>query len=183
MRDDLASKGIPADAHDSSARWGLAPDCSQSVDGPTGDEHCRARRCSTWVRWFACDTSRRSSALFGRCSKSFLRRRSTSWAGRIRPTSTFFARRRERLGIADRVVFTGALPRDEAFAYVRAADVCLSPIYPSPMLDVASPTKLVEYMALAKPVIANEHPEQTQVLDASGGGLHVPWDESGLRRL
>ena len=33
-------------------------------------------------------------------------------------------------------------------------------------------------MALGKPVIANDHPEQTQVLDASGGGLHVPWDET-----
>ena len=33
-------------------------------------------------------------------------------------------------------------------------------------------------MALAKPVIANDHPEQTQVIDASGGGLHVPWDET-----
>ncbi len=70
------------------------------------------------------------------------------------------------------------MPREEAFAYVRAADVCLSPIFPSPILDVASPTKLVEYMALAKPVIANDHPEQTQVIDASGGGLHVPWDET-----
>jgi glycosyltransferase involved in cell wall biosynthesis len=80
-----------------------------------------------------------------------------------------------RLGLADRIVFTGQLSREQAFAYVRAADVCLSPIPPSPIFDVASPTKLVEYMALAKPVVANEHPEQTQVIAASGGGLIVPW--------
>ena len=80
-----------------------------------------------------------------------------------------------RLGLAERIVFTGPLPRDQAFAYVRAADVCLSPIPPNPILDVASPTKLVEYMALAKPVVANEHPEQSQVVAASGGGVIVPW--------
>lgn len=85
----------------------------------------------------------------------------------------------ERLGIAERVVFTGALPREQALAYVRAADVCLSPIFPG-LLDVASPTKLVEYLALGKPVIANDHPEQTQVLEACGGGLHVPWDEAAF---
>jgi glycosyltransferase involved in cell wall biosynthesis len=80
-----------------------------------------------------------------------------------------------KLGLEERVVFTGALSREDAFAYVRAADVCLSPIYPSPILDVASPTKLVEYMALAKPVVANEHPEQRQVVGASGCGIIVPW--------
>ena len=80
-----------------------------------------------------------------------------------------------RLGLAERIVFTGPLPRDQAFAYVRAADVCLSPIHPNPILDVASPTKLVEYMAVAKPVVANEHPEQVQVIAASGGGVIVPW--------
>jgi glycosyltransferase involved in cell wall biosynthesis len=82
-----------------------------------------------------------------------------------------------KCGVADRIVFTGALPRDEAFAYVRAADVCLSPIYPTPILDVASPTKLVEYMAFGKPVVANEQPEQVDVIAASGAGLVVPWDE------
>ncbi len=81
----------------------------------------------------------------------------------------------QKLGLADRIVFTGPLSREQAFAYVRAADVCLSPIPPSPIFDVASPTKLVEYMALAKPVVANEHPEQAQVVAASGGGLIVPW--------
>jgi glycosyltransferase involved in cell wall biosynthesis len=80
-----------------------------------------------------------------------------------------------RLGLVERIVFTGPLPRERAFAYVRAADVCLSPIYPSPILDVASPTKLVEYLALAKPVVANEHPEQAQVIAASAGGIVVPW--------
>jgi glycosyltransferase involved in cell wall biosynthesis len=84
-----------------------------------------------------------------------------------------------RVGVAERVVFTGALPREQAFAYVAAADVCLSPILPG-LLDVASPTKLVEYLALGKAVIANDHPEQTQVIDASGGGLHVPWDEGAF---
>jgi glycosyltransferase involved in cell wall biosynthesis len=80
------------------------------------------------------------------------------------------------LELEERVVFTGPLARDEAFSYVRAADVCLSPFRPHPVLDVASPTKLVEYMSFAKPVVVNEHPEQAQVVSASGCGLVVPWD-------
>jgi hypothetical protein len=42
-------------------------------------------------------------------------------------------------------------------------------------------------MALEKPVLANTHPDQEQVIMESGGGLCVPWDlqsfVSGLRWL
>lgn len=97
--------------------------------------------------------------------------------GENREDVDFLRAEASKLGVADKIIFTGALPREEAFAYVRAADVCLSPIYPTPILDVASPTKLVEYMAFGKPVVANEQPEQADVIAASGGGLVVPWSE------
>ena len=80
-----------------------------------------------------------------------------------------------RLGIDDRVTFTPVLPRAEALSWVRAADVCLSPLTPTPIFEVASSTKLVEYMALAKPVVANHQPDQTRVIQESGGGLCVPY--------
>ncbi len=76
------------------------------------------------------------------------------------------------------VVFTGHLPMDKAWEYVRNADVCVSPYYPIPILNSTSPTKLVEYMAMGKAVVANDHPEQSLVIRMSGGGICVPWDES-----
>ncbi|HSC16137.1 MAG TPA: glycosyltransferase, partial [Gammaproteobacteria bacterium] len=38
-------------------------------------------------------------------------------------------------------------------------------------------TKLIEYMALGKPVVANDHPEQADVLHASGAGIVCAWNE------
>ncbi|MBN1239654.1 MAG: glycosyltransferase family 4 protein [Gammaproteobacteria bacterium] len=83
----------------------------------------------------------------------------------------------ERLGVADAVRITGWMPMKEAWEYVRRADVCLSPYCPIPILRSTSPTKLVEYMALGKAVVANDHPEQSLVLRHSGAGLVSPWEE------
>jgi glycosyltransferase involved in cell wall biosynthesis len=82
------------------------------------------------------------------------------------------------LRIDAHVVFTGNLPRAEALSFAQAADVCLSPLFPTPILNAASSTKLVEYMALAKPVVGNHHPEQSRVIDESGAGLCVPYEVS-----
>jgi glycosyltransferase involved in cell wall biosynthesis len=84
----------------------------------------------------------------------------------------------ERLGVSDAVVFTGFLPMNEAWKYVASADVCISPFYPTPTLNSTSPTKLVEYMALGKAVVANDHPEQRLVINQSGAGLCVQYDEN-----
>ncbi len=78
--------------------------------------------------------------------------------------------------LVDSVIMTGFLPMDEAWQYVRKSDVCVSPFYPSPILNSTSPTKLIEYMAMEKPVVANNHPEQTLVINESQGGLCVSYD-------
>lgn len=85
-----------------------------------------------------------------------------------------------RLGVSDALVLVGQRPRAEALAYVRDADVCVSPIYPSPIFDCGSPTKLVEYMAMGKAVVANDHPEQLQVITESDAGYCVPWNEDAF---
>jgi glycosyltransferase involved in cell wall biosynthesis len=84
-------------------------------------------------------------------------------------------RRAEQFGLQERIEITGFLPRAEALERLRGADVCVSPIYPSPLFDGGSPTKLVEYMAAGLPVVANRHPDQDQVLRASRAGISVPW--------
>ena len=83
----------------------------------------------------------------------------------------------KQLGLGDSVVFTGFVPMEQAWLHAKSAAVCLSPFYPTPVLASASPTKLVEYMALGRPIVCNDHPEQSEVIKASGVGICVPWDE------
>jgi glycosyltransferase involved in cell wall biosynthesis len=86
-------------------------------------------------------------------------------------------REAERLRIGSSMTITGWLPMPEAWQHVRQASVCVSPYVPVPILRSTSPTKLIEYMALGKPVVANDHPEQADVLQESGGGIVCGWDE------
>jgi len=85
-----------------------------------------------------------------------------------------------QLGLQEAVVFTGQLPRARALELVAQADVCVSPIRPSPSLNPASPTKLIEYMAMGKAVVANEHPEQKLLIEESRAGLCVPYEEQAF---
>jgi len=85
-----------------------------------------------------------------------------------------------RAGVSDAMVLVGQLPQPQALRYVREADVCVSPFYPTPILNSTSPTKLVEYMAMGKAVVANDHPEQRLVIEQSGAGYCVPWDEDAF---
>ncbi|MFK7965139.1 MAG: glycosyltransferase [Burkholderiaceae bacterium] len=83
-------------------------------------------------------------------------------------------------GMSDRFEFTGFIPIEQAWQKVAESDVCVSPFLANRVLRVASPTKLVEYLAFGKPVVANEHPEHNRVLVASGGGVCVPWSVEGF---
>ncbi|MCZ8129687.1 MAG: glycosyltransferase family 4 protein [Steroidobacteraceae bacterium] len=84
-------------------------------------------------------------------------------------------RRALERGVSSHVAITGFLPQPEAVARAAEADVCISPIPRTPIFEVGSPTKLVEYLALGLPVVANDHPEQRDILRASRAGVCVPW--------
>ena len=79
-----------------------------------------------------------------------------------------------RLGISG-ITFTGFLPIEQAWDLAASAAVCVTPCPATRELVAGSPTKLVEYMALGRPVVCNDHPEQQQVIEHSGAGLCVPW--------
>lgn len=83
-------------------------------------------------------------------------------------------------GLNDYVVITGWLDAPEAQRYMMHAEVALALMPPDPLLDSATPTKLVEYLALGKPVVANEHPDQTVVMRESGAGLCVPFERGAF---
>jgi glycosyltransferase involved in cell wall biosynthesis len=77
-------------------------------------------------------------------------------------------------GLSHHVLLTGWLPQERALGYAVRAEVGLSPIPRGVLFDVSSPTKLVEYMALGIPGVANDIPDQKLVIEASGAGLCVP---------
>lgn len=85
-----------------------------------------------------------------------------------------------RHGLTEHVLFTGWLPMQQAWNYIRAAKVCVCPLHPNPILDAGTPTKVVEYLALGKPVVANDHPDQGKVLAESGAGLAVAYDSAAF---
>lgn len=84
------------------------------------------------------------------------------------------------LKLNDHIIYTGFLPIEQAWALAAKAAVCVSPIYPTFIFNQASPTKLYEYMALGRPVIANEHPDQSLTLAESGAGVCVPWSSESF---
>ncbi|HUF11356.1 MAG TPA: glycosyltransferase [Rhodothermales bacterium] len=77
--------------------------------------------------------------------------------------------------LKQQVTITGLLPRAEALERISTIDIAVSPFYPTPVLLSTSPTKIIEYMALGLPVVANEHPEQSEIIRSSGAGVCVPW--------
>jgi glycosyltransferase involved in cell wall biosynthesis len=82
------------------------------------------------------------------------------------------ARRR----LEQHVLLTGWLSQQESLRYLVRAEVGLSPIPRGELFDVSSPTKLVEYLALGVPAVANDIPDQEHVIRRSKAGLCVPME-------
>jgi glycosyltransferase involved in cell wall biosynthesis len=104
----------------------------------------------------------------------------------------------ERLGLADRVELTGVVPHQRAMELLAACDVCVSPHVPNPdgTRFFGSPTKLFEYMGLAKAIVASDLEQIGEVIEHEQTGLLCPpgdaeaaaqavlrlLDDEGLRR-
>ena len=77
-----------------------------------------------------------------------------------------------QVNLNNAVHITGWLPSNEAWALLLGADVAISFVPRSEIYDVSSPTKLLEYLALGMPCVANDIPDQVQVLlDSEAGWL------------
>ena len=57
------------------------------------------------------------------------------------------------LGVADYVTFTGRVPDAEMLAMLNTADVCVNPDVANEMNDLSTMNKIMEYMALGKPIV------------------------------
>jgi glycosyltransferase involved in cell wall biosynthesis len=59
----------------------------------------------------------------------------------------------EELGIADYVTFSGRVPDRELLEMLNTADVCANPDVANEMNDKSTMNKIMEYMALGKPIV------------------------------
>ena len=59
----------------------------------------------------------------------------------------------EELGIADDVTFTGRVDDQTLIDVLNTADVCVNPDTPNEMNDKSTMNKIMEYMALGKPIV------------------------------
>lgn len=75
-----------------------------------------------------------------------------------------------KLGIADRVRFTGVMPREALADLIAAFDVALQP----EVTPYASPLKLFEYMALARTIVAPASANLLEVLEDNVDSLLFP---------
>lgn len=59
-----------------------------------------------------------------------------------------------RLGLSEQVQFTGRVPDADLVRYLSTADVCLSPDPRNPLNDVSTMNKVLEYMAMGRPIVS-----------------------------
>lgn len=95
---------------------------------------------------------------------------------------TWLDAKADQFGLHGAIACTGWIPRDEAWRRLTGADVAVSPIPRSALFDCSSPTKVVEYLALGLPVVANDIPDQHKVLTESGAGICVETDVNEFAR-
>jgi glycosyltransferase involved in cell wall biosynthesis len=77
-----------------------------------------------------------------------------------------------RLGIGDAVEFLGRVGDDQILPVLSTADVCIAPESSSPLNDRSTMIKVLEYMAMARPVVAFDLTE-TRV-SAGDSALYAP---------
>jgi glycosyltransferase involved in cell wall biosynthesis len=88
----------------------------------------------------------------------------------------------KELGLEDVVDFTGRVPDETVQAYLSTADVCLSPDPKNPLNDVSSMNKVVEYMAMSRPLVSFELIEAR--VTAQDAAVYAPAnDEKAFGRL
>lgn len=77
----------------------------------------------------------------------------------------------ERLG---NVTFGGRVPAAEASAHLRAADLLLVHLLPTPLTRIGIPQKVQAYLAAGRPVLLAGEGDAAELVQRSGGGVVCP---------
>ncbi|PRX45640.1 glycosyltransferase involved in cell wall biosynthesis [Prauserella shujinwangii] len=87
-----------------------------------------------------------------------------------------------RLGLDDLVEFTGRIPDEDLVRYLSTADVCLAPDPLNPLNDVSTMNKIMEYMAMSRPVVSFDLREAR--VSAGDAAVYAPAnDETEFAKL
>lgn len=77
----------------------------------------------------------------------------------------------------DNLRFLGQRPRGEIPALIAAADACVVLLKKAKVFETVIPTKMLEFMACATPVILGVEGQARDILEAAGGGIPIPPEE------
>lgn len=86
------------------------------------------------------------------------------------------------LGLSDMVEFTGRIPDEDLLRYLSTADVCLAPDPYNPLNDVSTMNKIMEYMAMSRPIVSFDLRE-ARVSAGDAAVYAPPNDESEFAKL
>lgn len=163
---DVNSEGNDKDGHDIRARYNLGNDPVMIYFGEMG----RTRQLDFLIRVMKIVFRAVPSAHLLMVGKSAGGEREVDWLKGLS----------DQAGLRDKIIFTGHVPRADVSKYLIASDISVSPIVPLPAYVLSSPTKLVESLNMARPVIANDIPEQKMIIDESRAGVCVPYEEDAF---
>ncbi|WP_413777719.1 glycosyltransferase family 4 protein [Streptomyces sp. AM8-1-1] len=80
-----------------------------------------------------------------------------------------------QLGLTEQVQFTGRIPDADLVRYLSTADVCLSPDPRNPLNDVSTMNKVLEYMAMGRPIVSFDLKEAR--VSAGDAAVYAPADD------
>lgn len=84
------------------------------------------------------------------------------------------------LGISNATLLPG-VPREEVPELLAAADICLVPLRDVPLFSTFIPSKIFEYFAAGKAVVASLRGEAAEIVRAGGGIVVPPGDADAVR--
>ena len=90
------------------------------------------------------------------------------------------ARQADRLDLAGQVTFHGRIPIDDVPAAVARADIGLAPTHHDRFTDMSLSTKVFEYAAMGKPVVASHLPMIERIFPAGTVSTYEPGDATSL---
>jgi glycosyltransferase involved in cell wall biosynthesis len=86
----------------------------------------------------------------------------------------------DRLGIAERITFNGRIPLEDVPAAIARSDIGLAPTRHDRFTDMSLSTKLFEYAAMGKPVVATRLPMVEQAFPAGSVGTYTSGDPGSM---
>ncbi|HEX7592428.1 MAG TPA: glycosyltransferase family 4 protein [Candidatus Limnocylindrales bacterium] len=87
------------------------------------------------------------------------------------------------LGISDRVSFPGRIPIEEVPAAIAAGDIGVAPTRLDPFTEMSLSTKVLEYAAMEKPVVASRLPTVELYFGPDTLSIYEPGDPTSLAEM